>query len=197
MKTKILIPLAIFLVAAGGYTFMSSNTSDVEQNTIVQEENENITGNEAVSEEKDSMESDEVLGEDGSFEGSIFELAKSGKGYRCEVRQELQGMSSDGVVYVAGDNIRGDYTSEVPVVGVITTSMIADGEKVYTWNSMSADGYVSSQNSEVEGDTEAPMSDTEELSFNHTYSYNCAPWSPNDSMFALPEEITFSEIGVN
>jgi hypothetical protein len=197
MKTKILIALAIFLVAAGGYTFMSSNTSDVEPNTIVQEENENITGDEAMSEEKDSMESDEVLGEDGSFEGSIFELAKSGKGYRCEVRQELQGMSSDGVVYVAGDKIRGDYTSEVPVVGVITTSMIADGEKVYTWNSMSANGYVSSQNSEVEGDTEAPMSDTEELSFNHTYSYNCASWSSDDSMFALPEEITFSEVGVN
>ncbi|HEX2792138.1 MAG TPA: hypothetical protein VHO23_00225 [Candidatus Paceibacterota bacterium] len=128
----------------------------------------------------------------GPFTGTLTELADRGGEYRCTLTSETNGVATDGVVYVAGERVRGDFTSTVPQFGEIESHMLADGTMVHTWSSMTDTGFSMPQ-TEAEATDEVAVSG-QSIDVNQSYSYDCAPWATDERMFALPDGITFRTI---
>ncbi len=100
---------------------------------------------------------------------------------------------STGTVFISGKKIRGDFVSKVSIEGLgamsdIKTYMISDGESVYTWSSMTTDGYKAPVTKEVPKETHATVPTDQEL------DYKCVVWKIDESKFSLPTNITFKSI---
>lgn len=170
----VLIGIVGLIAVGGGYWLMQSRESVTAQNT------QQIAGESAGEVGK--------VAEDGSFEGSIFALAKSGQSYKCTIQTTVQGVEVNGVVYVANKNIRGDFSSSIPMYGAVQGHMIADSTAVYVWSSVVPQGYKFVRTETGGSATVAGQT----LDFNQTYSYKCAPAQADASLFVVPTNITFT-----
>lgn len=128
----------------------------------------------------------------GTFTGSIADLARRGGSHRCTLSSSTNGVSTDGVVYVSGEKVRGDFTSTIPQFGPVESHMLADGERVHTWTSVMPTGYSMLQTKAE--NTEEVAVGGQSVGVNQAYTYDCAPWSPEQERFELPSDITFTAI---
>lgn len=135
----------------------------------------------------------QLIADDGTYDGSLAALAATGGSYECTIHESVQGTEVDGTVYVSGrDHVRGDFTATVPVVGEVTTHMIADATDTYVWNSMMAGrGFRAAR-------TDAPQGGTAmeggAVDLNMSYAYRCRATATDPALFILPEGVTFSAI---
>lgn len=129
----------------------------------------------------------------GQYSGTFAELTKRGGDWMCDVDHSTVVSETDGAVYISGKDIRGEFSVEAPYVGNITVNMIADGESVYTWTSMTPQGVKAPQSSLEDGDTDTQTSG-QFVDSNQVLNYDCQPWTRDDSKFAIPE-ISFMEVG--
>lgn len=179
MQKYLIALVAAGLIIGGGVWFAKSG-----KNT----ETAGLTGTENNSQNETSERV--AFGENGEFEGSIFALASTGQAYRCTTSVTAQGVTSSGVVFVSGDNIRGDFESVVPVVGKVTAHMIADKTHVYSWTSLSSQGVRSQKTADAQPDGAS----TQSFDPRAPYSYNCVPQASVDaSLFARPGNVNFQE----
>lgn len=121
---------------------------------------------------------------------SLFDLIKKGGNYICDVSHDTEIGSSTGVAYIAGERVRGDFLSKVDVPGIVSmdieSHMISDGESVYTWTSLSNEGYKTPVVMAGEANT-----DTQTISFEDNLNYKCNPWDVDVTKFLIPTNITF------
>lgn len=145
---------------------------------------------------QESQSADEVNVESKDFEEktTLSKLMGKGGNYMCTFVHSTQMGESTGSVYISNKKIRGDFVSKVSVPGLpnmgdITTHMISDGESVYTWSSMSAEGYkvpVAQEDKTAESSASVPTD--QEL------DYKCVGWTVDQSKFSLPTNITFKAV---
>lgn len=128
----------------------------------------------------------------GSFSGSFADLMNRGGNWVCAVDHSTVVSETDGKVYISGKDIRGEFSVEAPYIGNILVNMIADGSDVYSWTSVTPQGVKSPQSS-IEGDGGTETSG-QVIDANQELTYDCQPWSRDDSKFAIPE-INFMEVG--
>ncbi len=176
MKIYIIALLAV-LAIGGGVFYITSN-----KNNKSEEEVSPVS----------SGSKKEIMIVDGKYEGSISELSNSGDSYKCTVSSTANGVSSNGTVYVSGKKIRADFESEVPMVGKVSTFMIADGEYVYTWSSMLSQGFKMLQ-TQNEGSVSTDSA-VQSFDINHKQSYQCEKTEVDNSRFDLPADVTFKEL---
>ena len=67
------------------------------------------------------------------MESSMAEIAKSGKPYKCIYNVSVEGINQDGIVYFAGDKLRGDIKMVLPSVGTKNSHFIKSGNEEYVW----------------------------------------------------------------
>lgn len=127
---------------------------------------------------------------DGSFTGSLRALAARGGSYVCTMHTDSGNVPTDGTIYVSGENIRGDFSSNAPQIGTVDTHMIADGTTLYLWNSLLPQGIKSTEMTEETTDASSGNGTT--LDVNRSYTYDCKAWSADASMFVVPADITFT-----
>ena len=148
-----------------------------------------------------------ITGEDGEVEvnGSFADLLNSGKSYTCTFETlDKSGTGSTGTVYVTadGDKMNGDFTYTQADGASFDGGVIRDGEYNYVWTSMQEQGIktkIDPENdtifgttgAEDETDTNAGLSDGQEVGF------NCKVWAEDDSMFVPPSDIEFLEVSVD
>lgn len=133
----------------------------------------------------------EHMAEEKDFSGSLAELQKRGGNYRCTFSHESEIVRSTGVVYVAGDRVRGDFESETQGISV-DSHMIASNGFIYTWSPIAPNGFKTVQvDTEADGTTETSG---EYSDFQQSYDYSCEGWKVDESKFQLPN-ISFLEIG--
>jgi hypothetical protein len=175
------IGVAVLIVLGGVVGWMSYQNSGTTGDSMMEKEGD------AMMEE--SMEDEQSM-ESGAFSGSLSDLAKRGGNYKCTIAHESEAAQSSGTVYVAGDRIRGDFTSIVPQVGMtVETHMIQNGGYVYTWSPLTPNGF-KAKTTLSESNTSQAMSG-EYADFQQAYSYDCAPWSVDTSLFTPPSDVTF------
>lgn len=167
--------LGIILIAGLGVVVFSSN-----------KKSENV---EEFSESENSVESESF-----SEATTLLELTKKGGNYECSVASKTPISDTAGTVYISKNKIKGEFVSKVsiPALGTtkeIDTKMISDGESVYTWSSMSSDGYKAPV---VENSTNPNQSSG--ISTTDTLQYNCKKWKPDESKFKIPNDITFRNL---
>lgn len=177
MNTKIIVGLlATVVVVGGGYYYMQNSGG---------------------ASSDDSMEADSAKMEGGAFAGSFSDLSKRGGNWKCTIDAEANtgagSVVSSGIVYVGGNKVRADYTSNVPSVGSVETHMIADGTDVYSWSSMMPSGFKMKQ-TEGEMGTGSGATSGQGVDANQSYAYDCDPWTGDQSVFTPPTNISFTTI---
>lgn len=126
--------------------------------------------------------------EPGKTEGSLQDLAKRSGDWKCTVDASTAQSVSSGVTYISGGKIRADFTTSVQGYGNVDSHMLADGTHVYSWSSMMPQGIKTAQTAAGQGGAETSGSG---MDANQSYSYDCQPWTPEPSVFAVPAEVTF------
>jgi len=179
MNKVVLSVVVVVAIAIGGWYMFGGSKADESADSM------NDQGN--------TMGLDEKEGE--VFSGSLAELMEKGGDYRCTFNHNTSAGSSDGVVYMSGERIRGDFTSVVSALGITVEShMISDGQNTYTWSPLTPQGYKAPV---VKDTTEGDKSTQTEGSYsdiNQKLDYHCDPWSVDEAVFALPEGMSFVDI---
>jgi hypothetical protein len=122
--------------------------------------------------------------------GSFAELAALGGSFECEVSMNMEGVSADGVVYIASENVRADFTAQVSGQSFTSHMLRTDGF-VYTWSDLLPQGFkMMADDSQSSGEPVALQSGFDP---NSPVQYNCNPWVADASVFVVPTNITFSE----
>lgn len=169
MKT-ILGVLAVVVVLGAGWMFFSSSSPQ---------------GSDAPGENNAS--------EPESFTGTLAELASRGGTFRCTVSQESEVASTEGVVFVDGSRVRGDFTSTVAAAGGLSveTHLVVKDGFTYTWTPIAPNGFKARA---TEGSTAGGAALSGNYAdVNQAYAYECAPWTVDESAFELPA-LTFIDV---
>ena len=143
------------------------------------------------------MEGDNQMTGDGeTFTGSLKALVALGKEYQCTFSQETDQATSDGTVYISGENIRGDFTSTVSVGGgfAVESHMIKKGNTLYTWSPLSSQGFQIEVDENDDAEVSAEANAALEVQ-NQELEYNCKPYNVNASLFETPSDIEFTVLG--
>src|SRR3989344_1305489 len=172
----LLIAVAAIVVIGGGFWYLQS------QGTPLIPLSGTFTGGQAAV--------GAAVGANGEYTGSIFSLAESGKSYKCTITTVAEGISVKGTVYVSGKNVRGDFDTTVPVAGAMQAHVITTTDSVYTWTSMSTQGFKSARtDSGTGGVATAPG---QALDLNQSYAYNCVLSATDAATFTPHANITFT-----
>ncbi len=123
---------------------------------------------------------------------SLKELLASGGAQRCTFTHSVENSESSGVVYVAGGKMRGDFTS-VAAGQTMQSHMIVDGETSYVWTDAMPQGMkLSFASMETQAGSQ---NKNQSVDVNQKLDYDCSNWAVDQSMFALPAGVTFSDLG--
>lgn len=119
---------------------------------------------------------------------SMKELIAKGITQKCDFSEPQS--STAGTIYIAEGKVRGDFSSQNQGANV-SGHMIVDGGTVYTWMDGMTQGFKTSFNP-TEG---AAQGDTQQgLDPDKKTDYKCEKWSKDESKFAVPGNITFSDM---
>ncbi|MBC7836487.1 hypothetical protein H7X87_01770 [Acetobacteraceae bacterium] len=122
---------------------------------------------------------------------SLKGLLADARPQKCTFTMSSANSNSSGTVYISNGKMRGDFVSNA--AGHTQSShMIVEGGASYMWSDEMAQGFKmsfdamsnTSMNSQEQG-TVDPNADTD---------YSCNPWVADESVFAVPTNITFQDM---
>lgn len=126
---------------------------------------------------------------------AFSEFIKQGGSYKCTVNQSVGGVTSQGITYISGDMIRGEYKTNVQGMDVSSMMIVRDGY-TYSWTSMMPNtGFKVKVAANATGDTSAAASGQYSFNAEQIGDYNCEAWTADASMFTVPTDVKFQEIG--
>ncbi len=121
---------------------------------------------------------------------AFADFVRQGGSYKCEVKQALSDMENSGTVYLSGGMMRGEFRT-VAEGRTVTTNIINRDGYTYTWSSASPEtGF----KIKVDASADAETSGTYSWDASQVGDYNCAAWSADASVFAVPTSVTFQEL---
>jgi hypothetical protein len=164
------ILLGLVLVAGGGYYLYTQNAAMPQEGAQ----------QETVFETSPSADGSTSFGE---------LIARSGS-WECDISMSAGGVASEGTVYIANGNIRGDFESMVEGQ-VFGSHMIQTGGFVYTWTDMTPQGFRSPVAAASQGEASASSQGFDPEA---GVEYDCRSWSADQSRFAIPDGITFADL---
>ncbi len=179
MKALISFVLLCAVLVGGYMTFIKKDTTyDASQNAPAVENANEVKG----------VEETVAPTEPFTIKGTFFDLAKKSGSYKCTVSHEVSVAESVGTVYVSGSKIRGEFTSTIPQVKMkVNSTMISDGTSLYTWTDMAKTGF----KAKIVEPTAPASSDSAGNEYMQNLNYSCSPWTPDESLFVVPADITF------
>lgn len=125
---------------------------------------------------------------------SIKELIARGENLKCTFSRSDENSSMDGVVYVAGGKMRGDF-SLVQDGQSFDSHMIQDAEVAYMWSTggpMGATGFKVAVTEDWE--TTADGETYQAVNLEDPLDTKCSAWLPDTSKFVPPADITFQDL---
>lgn len=159
------------------------------------------TKKEAVQTENKANQEQAVNGE--SFNGSLKELVGMGKKIECSWQtNDEEGNASEGKIYVDGNRSK----SEIRVRGEeeMVIMSLTDGKMGYMWNDINRTGSkydiaeMEKMGQVMEGDMSKETTETSNVDTNweEKMNYVCKPWKVDETVFAIPTDIEFTDLGV-
>lgn len=121
---------------------------------------------------------------------SLLELIKLGQNLRCTFKSEVNNGSTEGTVYISGQNVRGDFniTSEGKTM---QTSMIKTGDTNYVWGSSMPTGIKMTIALDKLSENKQA---SQYVDPNQKVDYNCTPWNVITSIFTPPTNVKFTDM---
>lgn len=136
----------------------------------------------------------EVSGETSGKKMAFSEFIKQDKGaYKCEVKQAFSDIENKGTVYMNNGMMRGEFTTVAEGKTMDSSFIMKDGY-AYNWSSvlpnMGVKVKVLANTENKGGDAKGTYTwNAEQIG-----EYNCEEWKVDESKFALPVGIDFTEI---
>ncbi len=128
---------------------------------------------------------------------AFSQFVKQGGSYKCTVNQylgEIGGPSTQGVTYIDGGKIRGEYTTQAQGMSINSTFIVRDGYS-YTWTSMMPTmGFKSKIVESAPAGAGASAQGAYSFNSEQIGDYNCETWTADPSKFAIPSGVTFKEV---
>ncbi len=122
----------------------------------------------------------------GKQSGSLRRLLAGGIAQKCTFSSE----ATQGTVYMSGGKMRGDMQTAADDK-TIMSHMIVDGTTTYIWMDDQTAGYKVSW----ENTTPAPTGEARpDFDPDRDVDYDCGVWVADSSQFALPTNVTFSDM---
>ncbi len=138
-----------------------------------------------------------IIQETENIKTNIQELINEGRPVKCSYNVTTDQGSSSGIFYVSGEDMR---TESKVVTGDTTTEsyVIKKGEIIYMWDPVTLSGYQMAATEEmIDNDIEsyesAEIPDIMK-DINTNMDYDCDTWIIDNSMFDLPENVTFMDL---
>ena len=132
---------------------------------------------------------------------TLTQLMGLGKNSVCTFSINV-GSKMTGKTYVTSNKMRTDFDATTPEGQKISTSMIKDGDWLYSWTSASSQGVKMKVPAVMES---TKSTETNNGTGNNIYqnfdpnlemNYDCKAWVVNSSMFTPPSSVTFMEVNV-
>jgi hypothetical protein len=95
-----------------------------------------------------------------------------------------------GTIYVSGNKFRGDFTIKRDGIVDSAGNAISDGTYLYAWNSATSMGI----KMKVKVVPTAPDGKPQGVDINQKINLNCSPWIVDNSKFAIPSDIKFTDM---
>lgn len=134
-----------------------------------------------------------------SFSGTMGELLAKGKSVKCTSASEEAGTKTENEFYI--DSASGRSRNIIKMTAANkpaqTTNSITTKEAVYTWVEGQKEGFLfpvtkteptASQPAATEQNAPAAPTGAKP---DEKYNFNCAAWQVDESIFALPKDVTF------
>jgi len=166
----IVIALAVAAAVGGGVYYAKNNDSKDETKT----ENKENVGNEARG------------------KGSIRSLLSLGKEAQCTVTStSSDGTKMSGTTYVAGNQMRGDFTMTASNGTKTESHMIRNANDIYVWTGTQG---AKMNISELQSQVKATSTMKGQVDFNQDVDYECEDWDKDESKFTVPTNVTFVDV---
>ena len=128
---------------------------------------------------------------------SLKELLTAGAAQKCTYSTTIESGSSEGITYVSGGKVRGDFTTTTSGKSIVS-HMISDGKTSYIWTEGEKNGYKMTVEEQAETDTKTDYSDTSVSSntnanLDEKLDYKCSAWIADSSVFTPPANVTFTD----
>lgn len=120
---------------------------------------------------------------------SLTELLARPDARTCSISTTTGGSTTEGMIYVAGGNLRGDFTTVVN--GQTTKShLVVSNNTSYLWTDSTNQGFYIPFATMSGGASGASSG----IDASAKMEYACKAWAPSENSFALPTTITFQGI---
>ena len=175
MQKQIIIGVAIIvllLLGAGGYFLFSKNSANPTQTqTSATNEAETATENSAMS--------------------SLLDLVTSGKTTQCNFSVQSEAGTTEGIVYISGEKMRGDFETTTEDGKTTQMYMIRDADMYYMWGGELPGGIkMTFDVDELKTNTQA----NQYVDLNTKTDYRCSDWTADNSKFTPPSNVKFTDL---
>jgi hypothetical protein len=126
---------------------------------------------------------------------TLKDLLASSISQKCTFTNTTEDASTtmDGVVYTSGGKIRGDFTSKTQEKTYVT-HIVVENKTNYMWMDDEKAGYkITIDETTATPSTEGQQTNTA-VDMNKSFDYKCSPWVADNSLFAVPTNVTFADM---
>ena len=125
-----------------------------------------------------------------SGSATFGELAARGGSSECQVSAVHEAASSSGTAYIANGKVRVDFVGKAGGMSITGHVIQADGY-AYTWTDLMPQGV------KVSIDAAPAAAASQGFDSSTKVEYSCKEWAVDESKFAPPASITFTEFNAN
>lgn len=167
-----IVVIALLLLGVGGFFLYSQNNKPQDQAT--------------------NTESSATTSQEAGVMNSFIDLVTSGTTTQCTFNTAAgEGGSSNGTVYISGENMRGNFTTTTKDGKASQMYMIRNGDKYYMWGGELPSGIKMTLDiNEFKTNTQA----SQYVDLNTKADYKCNPWTVDLSKFTPPSNIKFEDL---
>jgi hypothetical protein len=129
--------------------------------------------------------------------GSIAALMQKGENIECDFTHDDNGNVTTGMVYIAGEQMRGEFLLTQPDGTSFDGNVIRDEEYAYTWGGPFGESKgtkLKISSVDVPDDTASSEDDLTDFFDDDTIQYECSKWNADNEMFIPPSDIEFQDI---
>lgn len=191
MKTSLLLLLSVLVVVAGVYVAVQMFAVPASEVAEVAEEVAADTA--ASADERLPVEDTTPSREPFSGSGSFLSLLEMGMSIQCDYQYTPEtGGAVAGTSYIDGrtGRVRSDF--EMQQAGErYESSLIVKDDRSYVWTNSAYGNFAIVSDVSSDGSVEAETAGEDMVSLDDEVSYDCRPWTVEESRFALPAGVEF------
>ena len=125
---------------------------------------------------------------------SLKDLIASGTAQKCIWNVDENGQKMSGTMLISGKKFKQNITI-TGEKGDLNTTVISDGVDFYSWSDNSKGVGIKMNLAEAQKNAPTPGQKSESaVSWDKQYNYDCSPTTVADADFALPTDVTFTDL---